>query len=273
MDAEVGACDRCKREDFGNILDLHTRRIISNEGMACVALDMDETLGHFAQASLLWGATKNNMITLSSDDLVACLLEIPGLFNPDIMNIISVLRRGKGRGKVGQVVVYTNNIGDRNWPETVCKAINTIAGGHIIDDVIAGYRGQNDVNEPRRSTSHKTVSDLRHCVGDAPFYVFVDNEHHPGMVAPEVKYIRVVPHIVTLPVHAYDDAVERALGNRVATELKVSELVNVPRTPTTIGSAFSGKLAHALGIPARVRNKSRTRRTSKGGKRLKTRRA
>lgn len=241
--------------------------------MACVALDMDETLGHFAQASLLWGATKNNVITLSNDELVACLLEIPGLFNPDLMNVLSVLRRGKGRGKVSTVVVYTNNVGERSWPETVCKAINTIAGEHIIDDVIAGYRGQNDLNEPRRSTSHKTISDLRHCVGDAPFYVFVDNEHHSGMMAPEVKYIRVVPHVVTLPGHVYDDAVKRALGDRAAAELQVSGLVDVPRTPTTIGSAFSGKLARALGVSEKARKKSRTRRISKGGKRFKTRRA
>jgi hypothetical protein len=240
--------------------------------MACVALDMDETLGHFAQASLLWGAARDDIIGLSSDELVACLLEIPGLFNPDLLNIISVLRRGKGRGKVGRVVVYTNNVGDRSWPETVCKAINTVAGEHIIDDVIAGYRGRNDSNEPRRTTSHKTVSDLRHCAGDAPFYVFVDNEHHPGMVSPEVKYIRVIPHVVTLPAVAYDDAVKRALGNKAATELRVSGLVGVPHTPTTIGSAFSGKLASALGVPERVRKKSRTRRAIRG-KGLKTRRS
>ena len=248
------------------------RPIISSEDMACVALDMDETLGHFAQASLLWGATKKDVITLSSDELVACLLEVPGLFNPDLLNIISVLRRGKVRGKVGKVVVYTNNVGERSWPETVCKAINTVAGGHIIDDVIAGYRGRGDTNEPRRTTSHKTLSDLRHCVGEAPFYVFVDNEHHPGMVSSVVKYIRVTPHVVTLPASAYDDAVKRALGDRAATELRVSSLVGVPNTLTTIGSAFSSKLAYALGVPEKARKKSQTRRAIRGGRRLKTRR-
>jgi hypothetical protein len=246
----VGTCDRPKCKDFGYILGCLPRLIISTEDMACVALDMDETLGHFAQASLLWGAARDDIIGLSSDELVACLLEIPGLFNPDLLNIISVLRRGKGRG----------------------KAINTVAGEHIIDDVIAGYRGRNDSNEPRRTTSHKTVSDLRHCAGDAPFYVFVDNEHHPGMVSPEVKYIRVIPHVVTLPAVAYDDAVKRALGNKAATELRVSGLVGVPHTPTTIGSAFSGKLASALGVPERVRKKSRTRRAIRGNG-LKTRRS
>ena len=240
--------------------------------MACVALDMDETLGHFAQASLLWGAAKDGVISLNGDELVACLLELPGLFNPDIMNIISVLRRGKIKGKVNKVVVYTNNVGARSWPETVCKAINTIAGEHIIDDVIAGYHGPNSMNEPRRTTSHKTIADLRNCAGDALFYVFVDNEHHQGMVSPDVKYIRVIPHVVTLQPHDYTNAVARALGPKKASILRVSELVNIPHTPTTIGSAFSGKLAHAIGISERLRKNSRTRRITKGGKRSKTRR-
>ena len=104
--------------------------------MTCVALDMDETLGHFSQASLLWSAARDGILACNRDQLVRCLLEIPGLFNPDMPNIIKVLKKGKDDETVGTVVIYTNNTAPREWPEIVAESINRMSGCHIIDDVI-----------------------------------------------------------------------------------------------------------------------------------------
>jgi hypothetical protein len=231
--------------------------------MKCVALDMDETLGHFAQASMLWSAARRGDITLSNPELVACILEVPGIFNPDLANVLKLLRRGLASGHVSEVVVYTNNVGDREWAEIVATAANIIAGDEVISDVIAGYRGHGDVNEPRRTTSRKTVEDLERCA-PSEHYVFVDNDRHRGMISPKVDYIKVDPHIVTVDAEEYDAAVCRALGDRRGTTEGASRFMGgkVPRA--VVGGSFSQRLATVLGMS---RSQTRSRRDRSGGRR------
>lgn len=233
--------------------------------MTCVALDMDETLGHFAQASQLWHASRRGDLSLTDSELVACLLEVPGLFNPDLGNVMRILCRAKQSGKLSSVVIYTNNMGDREWPEIIAAASNIIAGQEIITDVIAGYRGSGDLNEPRRTTSRKTVSDLSACA-DAARYIFVDNELHSGMVSPLVDYVKVDPHIVTIDSSQYDDAVGRALGPARMKHESVSKTLRPERAAHRIGTPFSRDLARLLG----VKRQTKTLRTR--GRQRKTRR-
>lgn len=236
--------------------------------MTCVALDMDETLGHFAQASQLWSASRRGDVTITSPEVVACLLEIPGLFNPDLPHILNVLNRAKRTGKLNNVVLYTNNVGDREWPEIVTAAVNIVAGRELITDVIAGYRGVGDKNEPRRTTSRKTVSDLTRCT-PASRYIFVDNEIHDGMVSPKVDYVKVDPHVVTVSSKEYDDAVERTLGKGRRERESVSRFIRPERERVHIGTPFSKELAELLGV-SRIAVRTRTRIGS--GRKNRTRR-
>lgn len=238
--------------------------------MTCVALDMDETLGHFAQASQLWNASKDGELSLTDSELVACLLEIPGLFNPDLGNVMRLLSRAKKSGKVGTVVVYTNNIGDRNWPEIVTAAANVIAGHELISDVIAGYRGAEDINEPRRTTSRKTVRDLSACV-PASHYIFVDNELHRDMISPIVDYIKVEPHIVTVSAKEIDNAIVRALGAERALQESASDIIRREPSVHRVGTPFSRDLAKALGFN-RSNRTLKSRNSSSTDKRRRTRR-
>lgn len=243
--------------------------------MTCVALDMDETLGHFSQASLLWSAARDGLIACNRDQLVGCLLEIPGLFNPDMPNIIRVLKKGKHDGTVGSVVVYTNNTAPREWPEIVAEAVDRMAGFNLINDVIAGHRSNKKPGyETRRTTPYKTLPDLRRCVGEKARYVFVDNEHHPGMVDNRVDYIRVSPHVITVTPHDYHGALERTLGHAAPSLSLVEQLVRVRPSLPRIGSAFSRDLEKLISPPKRKKSGMRTKRT-KGGlrRRRRTRRS
>ena len=239
--------------------------------MTCVALDMDETLGHFSQASLLWSAARDGILACNRDQLVRCLLEIPGLFNPDMPNIIKVLKKGKDDETVGTVVIYTNNTAPREWPEIVAESINRMSGCHIIDDVIAGYRSNRKAgHETRRTTPYKTLSDLRRCVGDREKYVFVDNEYHPGMIDKKVDYIHVSPHIITVTPQDYRAALSRVLGPAVPSESLVEQLVSVRPSLPRIGTPFSRELNKAITPVRRKKTTSRTRK-ARGGLRRKKR--
>ena len=243
--------------------------------MTCIALDMDETLGHFSQASLLWAAARDGLIACNRDQLVGCLLEIPGLFNPDMPNILRVLKKGKHDGVVGTVVVYTNNTAPREWPEIVSEAVDRMAGFKIIDDVIGGYRSTRRAgHEIRRTTPYKTLPDLRRCVGDQARYVFVDNEHHPGMVDKKVDYIQVSPHVITVTPLDYYKALQRTLGAAAPSRSLVEQLVRVPPSLPRIGSPFSKELEKLITPPRRRKSGLRTKR-ARGGlrRRQRTRRS
>ena len=230
--------------------------------MTCVALDMDETLGHFSQASLLWSAARDGIIVCNRDQLVGCLLEIPGLFNPDMPNIIRVLKKGKQNGTVGSIVVYTNNTAPREWPEIVSEAVDRMAGFNLINDVIAGHRNNKKPgHETRRTTPYKTLPDLIRCVGESAKYVFVDNEHHPGMVDKRVDYIHVSPHVITVTPRDYHRALERTLGHAAPSLSLVEQLVRVRPSLPRIGSAFSRELERLISPIKRKRSVLRTKRT------------
>ena len=238
--------------------------------MTCVALDMDETLGHFSQASRLWSAARDGIIACDRDQLVRCLLEIPGLFNPDMPNIIKVLKKGKEDATVSSVVLYTNNTAPREWPEIVVEAIDRMAGFHIIDDVIAGYRSNRKPgHETRRTTPYKTLPDLRRCVGNQKKYVFVDNEHHPGMIDKKVEYIHVSPHIITVTPHDYHAALSRVLGAAVPSKSLLEQLVSVQPSLPRIGTPFSRELNNAITPMRRKKSTSRTQKTKRGLRRKK----
>ena len=233
--------------------------------MTCVALDMDETLGHFSQASLLWAAARDGLIACNRNQLVGCLLEIPGLFNPDMPNIIRVLKTGKRDGTVGSVVVYTNNTAPREWPDIVAEAVNRMSGFNLIDDVIAGYTNNRKTgHETRRTTPYKTLPDLKRCVGYQDKYIFVDNEYHQGMVDKKVDYIHVSPHAITVSPSDYYAALQRVLGRAAPSESLVEQLVSVRHSLPQIGSPFSHELESAITSKRRIKKGSRTKKSKKG---------
>ena len=213
----------------------------------CVALDMDETLGHFAEASGAWKAAAlawpPTRPLLSQGELETFILATPGVLRPGLKDTMDLLERARTEGSVDRVVIYTNNTARRDWADTVAGAVNRLAGAPVIDQVVAGYG-----REPGRVSHDKTFDELCRCIGMVPDHcVFVDDQVHPGMRHPAVTYIHADAHTRTASRAHATGTVRAATGWRLPVE-RASDAVRLfpVRARGVRGTPLTQALAAAL---------------------------
>ena len=83
-----------------------------------VVFDMDETLGHFEQLSIFWGALKHYCKELSQQDFYELLDIFPQFFRPKIFQILDYLKQLKESKICDKVMIYTNN-NSKKWPHLI----------------------------------------------------------------------------------------------------------------------------------------------------------
>jgi hypothetical protein len=217
----------------------------------CVALDMDETLGRFAEASGVWemGATYWPSPLFSRAELETFIMTTPHLLRPDMKDTLELLAKARRNNKVSRVVLYTNNTAHREWPDVVAGAMNRLVGEVVVDQVVAGYG-----NETRRTAPEKTFAELCTAIGSVPRRcVFIDDQEHVGMRNPSVTYVRADPHTKVTTRELAADSLKNATAGRRLPSTAIAEATRhfAPEASGRCGDSLTWALARALDAAVR----------------------
>jgi len=159
-----------------------------------VVFDLDETLGHFGQLSMLWFSLQDESnVKLTEPDFYRLMDLYPEVLRPNILRILKYLDEKKENGECSRVLIYTNNNGEKKWPLMIKRYLEYKVGDRLFDRTIAAYKARGHQIEPLRTTYDKTYNDLMRC-GRLPQnceICFVDDLVHPKMQRGNVFYINI----------------------------------------------------------------------------------
>jgi len=159
--------------------------------MKAVVLDLDETLGAFTAFSQYVKGVSPYLVT--STLFVQLLDRNPEYLRPGILEVLRFLGDNRRLGRC-KLALYTNNQ-NPVWVKLVVFYLETKVGA-LFDRVIHCSGA-----EKKRTGHAKCVADLLACTSwpKQTRFFFIDDQHHPGMVAPTVEYFQIAPYAQPCP--------------------------------------------------------------------------
>lgn len=162
-----------------------------------VVFDMDETLGSFVELGMFWDCI-NDILGEKRDEHFFEIIDLfPQFLRPHIIDILKYLLQKKISMKCENIIIYTNNQGDKSWSLLISKYFDYRLKTKVFDKVIASYKVDGKIIEPCRTTYNKTVSDLFRCIElsyNNTRVCFLDDQYHPDMKDNNVDYINIKPY-------------------------------------------------------------------------------
>jgi hypothetical protein len=174
--------------------------------MKIVVFDLDETLGYFTELGIFYDCLKkyisneNNTIKLSQSEFNEILDLFPEFLRPNIINILTYLKKKKDSKCCHKMMIYTNNTAPREWAHHIISYFESKIKHKLIDQVIAAFKVNGKQIEICRTTHNKTHNDLIRCT-KIPYNTeicFLDDIFHPGMVNENIYYINIKPYYYDL---------------------------------------------------------------------------
>jgi hypothetical protein len=166
-----------------------------------IVFDLDETLGYFQELSFFIDAIENVLNkNIKKNEFFNLLDSYPEFLRPNILNILSLIKRKKERNSSIQVMIYTNNQNPKQWTLDIKDYFNHKLNYDLFDKVIAAFKVNGEKIELSRTTHNKTYSDFIRCT-KLPKNIkicFIDDQYHPGMVNNNIYYIKVKPYEYTI---------------------------------------------------------------------------
>jgi hypothetical protein len=156
-----------------------------------IVWDVDETLGSFATFSDIYNAIEySSKNDLTYDDFRDILDMFPEYIRPKLLKYFRYLNKNKNGYKV---VIYTNNMGGRQWIDYIKQYIEDKIKSKIFDDVIYAYS-----SDARRSSDNKTYGDLHRCldVSNLRHVYFIDDQPHIIKNDKRVKYLQIPAYVI-----------------------------------------------------------------------------
>ena len=176
-----------------------------------VVFDLDETLGYFVMFGMFW----NTIISifkkpLNQMDFNATMDLYPEFIRPNMVQILTFLKRKKEANKCSNLIIYTNNQGPEEWAIFIKTYFEWKIGGTIFDRIIPAYKVGGKQVAMGRTTHRKTYADfIRSSNVPANSKIcFIDDVYHDEMNTNNVYCIQVRPYIYDLP---YDIIIRRYL--------------------------------------------------------------
>ena len=169
-----------------------------------VVFDLDETLGHFVELGMFWGALENYYKKkLPISKFFETMDIFPEFLRPHIFEILKYLIKQKKRKECHKVIIYTNNQGPKSWTEMISKYFNWKLGYKVFDKVIASFKIDGNQIEMCRTSHSKKYTDLLRCskLPDNTRVCFLDDQYHPHMDDKRVFYINSKPYVHELSYH------------------------------------------------------------------------
>ena len=185
-----------------------------------VVIDVDETLGYFAQFGMFCHALDSYFHDQNYHyNHFNQLLDLfPNLLRPNILTILQFLLHKKEKGICHGIMIYTNNQGPKPWVEHIKSYFEHKLGKKVFDQVIAAFKVNGKIIEVCRTTDKKTYEDLLNCI-KLPNNVevcFLDDQLHPEMEHDNVYYINLKPYIFSM---SFDSMIQSFLQSSLANSI------------------------------------------------------
>jgi hypothetical protein len=174
--------------------------------MKIVVFDLDETLGYFTELGMFWDCLKqylkqeNSKTILTQTDFNDILDLFPEFLRPNIINILTYLKKRKESKCCHKMMIYTNNNGLPEWAHHIISYFESKIKYKLIDQLIAAFKINGKQVEICRTTHNKTHNDLIRCtkIPSNAEICFLDDMFHPGMVNENIYYINIKPYYYDL---------------------------------------------------------------------------
>lgn len=173
-----------------NSKNLHTKY--------AMVFDLDETLGHFSQIATFWNLTNHYLSypVLDNKFFFKFLDSFQDFLRPNILKLLSNLKRKKQRGICDYIIIFTNNT-NKQWIELIKEYFHYRLKYKLFDKIIAGFRDYGNQVEICRSSHDKSHKDFINC-SKLPLNTkicFLDDLEHHQMENPNVLYIHIKPYL------------------------------------------------------------------------------
>lgn len=165
-----------------------------------IIFDLDDTIGHFEQLAIFIYGLQSIIDKKLDVHYIHKLLDLWGRFlRPGIFDILELIKKKKKRDSSIKVIIYTNNNGPRSWTLSIKSYLERKINYHIFDRVITSYSPNKKGN--CRTTYNKTLDDIIRCTGYSKNdkFLFLDDQNHPNMIHPKIKYVRLIPYRYNIP--------------------------------------------------------------------------
>lgn len=175
----------------------HMKVIKTHKPYKVCVFDLDETLGYFTEVSIFWDALESFYgKKLPNNSFFEVLDVFPEFFRPEIFRILHMINNKKKRTMCDESYIYTNNQGPKSWTKMINDYFNYKLGYKAFNGIIAAYKVQGKIVEPKRTSHEKSVKDLIRCtnIPESSEICFIDDLYHPLMDKERVKYIRIKPY-------------------------------------------------------------------------------
>lgn len=176
---------------------INMKVIKCNKPYKVCVFDLDETLGYFTEVSIFWDALESFYgKELSNHSFFEVLDTFPEFFRPEIFRILNMINNKKKRNMCDESYIYTNNQGPKSWTKMINDYFNHKLGYKAFNGIIAAYKIQGKIVEPKRTSHDKSVKDLISCtnIPEMAEICFIDDLYHPLMDKAQVKYIQIKPY-------------------------------------------------------------------------------
>ena len=174
--------------------------------MKIVVFDLDETLGYFTEFGMFWDCLKiylkleNNTITLSQSIFNDILDLFPEFLRPNIINILTYLKKKKESKCCHKMMIYTNNNGPNEWAHHIISYFESKLKYKLVDQLIAAFKINGKHVEICRTTHNKTHKDLIRCtkIPANAEICFLDDTFYHEMANENIYYINIKPYYYDL---------------------------------------------------------------------------
>lgn len=183
--------------------------------MSCkiVVFDLDETLGYFSQFSIFHDCLYSCLkISPHFQHFFELLDLFPEYLRPNIMNILEFIKIQKQNNKCSNVMIYTNNQGEKDWVINIKKYFNEKLKYDLFDRVIGAFKVNGKRVELNRSSHNKTIDDFINCtkISKNTKICFIDDVLYHDMTGYNIYYINVKPYECHIEVDEMTNRVERS---------------------------------------------------------------
>ena len=129
-----------------------------------MVFDLDETLGHFSQLSTFWNLTTHYLSypVLDNDIFFNFLDSFQDFLRPNILKLLTNLKKKKKKNACDYVIIYTNNTHKR-WVELLKEYFHYKLKYKLFDQIIVGFREYNKQIEICRTSYEKSYDDFIKC--------------------------------------------------------------------------------------------------------------
>jgi hypothetical protein len=160
--------------------------------MNIIVFDVDETLGAFSEFSEFCRRSLGNK-KLTYKLFRYLLNNNPIYLQHNIIPILEYIKLYKNKNC--RVVMFTNNIGHPSWIQYIKNYFHEKLDYELFDKVIYAKK-----YEPKRKDDSKSLSDFWTCTQypTNSKILFMDDQKHPYMLAPNVTYVHLPPYHTNL---------------------------------------------------------------------------